>query len=326
MRCTAQEYALNKKIKIGLLGWWAGKNEGDNYMLQCLKCAFSDFQLYPQRIPFKSNLKKLLLNRLDFVMVGGGGLFIQRPPKPFNSFHRWGWFLKPKLSFFGVSIEGLSPEYEAVTRQLIEKSRFFIVRDTRSFELLRKLSPKVELAPDITFLYPRRVRRDPSPQFIGVNLRKTDTCDASLWADSINSLKGRKVLIPLSNHENCQDTDAMSGVEGDHLPCFDISAYGRLEFMVAMRLHSIIFAVQNAIPVIGIAYAPKVRNFFSDLGLSEFCLEPDEYHRLPETFRKLCSKRDEIALRLQRYTEEASSELSARIERIKNEISGNSSR
>lgn len=317
-----------RKYRVGLLGWWAGKNEGDDYMLDVLKRSFAKgFSAHPRKIPFKYTwLKRVYLNSFDFLIVGGGGLFIGAPPKPFDTFDKWGRSLKPGFSFFGVSVEGLNPEYEAVTKLLIEKSRFFIVRDKRSFELLGKLSPKVELAPDITFLYPRRVKRDPSPQFIGVNLRKTDTCDASLWADSINSLKGRKVLIPLSDLEDCRDMDAMSGVEGDRLPCFDISAYGRLEFMVAMRLHSIIFAVQNAIPVIGIAYAPKVRNFFSDLGLSEFCLEPDEHYKLPETFQKLCSKRDEIALRLQRYTEEASSELSARLERIKNEISGKSSR
>lgn len=317
-----------RKDRVGLLGWWAGKNEGDCYMLDVLKRSFAKgFTARPKKIPFKYTwLKRVYLNSFDFLMVGGGGLFIGAPPKPFDTFDKWGRSLKPGLAFFGVSVERLDPEYEAVTKLLIEKSRFFIVRDTRSFELLRKLSPKVELAPDITFLYPRRVKRDSAPEHIGVNLRKTDNCDASLWAASINSLKGKKVLVPMSDLEDCHDLDAMSGVEGERLSSFDISVYGRLEFMVAMRLHSVIFAVQNAVPVIGIAYAPKVRNLFSDLGLSEFCLEPDEHHKLPETFRKLSSRRDEIALRLQRYTEEASSELSVRIEQIKNEISGKSSR
>lgn len=316
-----------KKPRVCLLGWWEGKNEGDCYMLEILQKTFADsFSTSPRRIPFKFTwLKRIYLNSFDFLIVGGGGLFIKTPPKPFDTFDKWGHSVKPGLSFFGVSIEGLSPEYEAVTKMLIEKSRFFIVRDTRSFELLRKLSPKVELAPDITFLYPRRVRRDPSPRLIGVNLRKTDTCNASLWAASINSLGGRKVLIPMSDLEDCRDIDAMSGVEGEPLPSFDISVYSRLEFMVSMRLHSIIFAVQNAIPVIGIAYAPKVRNFFHDLGLKEFCLEPDEYARLPEKFRELSSRRDEITARLQRYTEEASKEVAARIEWIKKEITGKTS-
>lgn len=311
-----------KKPRVCLLGWWEGKNEGDLYMLEVLKKAFDGaFETSPRRIPFKFTwLKRIYLNSFDFMIVGGGGLFIKAPPKPFDTYDRWGDSVKPGLSFFGVSIEGLDPEYESVTRRLIEKSRFFIVRDTRSFELLRRLSPKVELAPDITFLYPRRVRRNINPDLIGVNLRKTGTCDSSLWARAINSLEGRKVLIPMSELEDCRDADEMAGIKGELLPRFDISVYSGIRLVISMRLHALIFAVQNAIPVIGIAYAPKVRNLFYDLGMEEFCLEPGEHARLPEVFKELTRRQDEISARLQSYTELASRQVAARIDWIKREI------
>jgi len=32
-------------MKLGFMGWWKGKNEGDKYIKYCLKRSFSDYNV-----------------------------------------------------------------------------------------------------------------------------------------------------------------------------------------------------------------------------------------------------------------------------------------
>jgi polysaccharide pyruvyl transferase WcaK-like protein len=40
-----------------------------------------------------------------------------------------------------------------------------------------------------------------------------------------------------------------------------LAAVGRCDFVLAMRLHALIFAVHQGVPACGISYDPKVRDF-----------------------------------------------------------------
>lgn len=318
-------YGRNKKV--GLVGWWSGKNEGDRYMLQTLKNALGgDFILYPIETPFELKwTTRLRLNRLDFLLVGGGGLFTATPPKPFDTFEKWGYSMETHIGFLCVGIQEIRPEYENTMKQIIKRSRFFIVRDKESLELLSRFSSKIRKAPDLTFLYPRYISQETASQAIGVNLRvwnfdESRTYDNNAWCSAINSLPWEKESVPLSFLEGLEDTEAMKGIEGKKNITFDIRSYGRVHTFIGMRLHSLIFAAQNAIPIIGIAYAPKVRRFFQEMGLEDFCLEITEYNRLNEIFNKTIKKRGEIVNILKRYTFNANAELIELMDDIKKNI------
>lgn len=298
--------------RMALVGWWGGGNEGDRYIREVLGRALGDdFNIYPMETHFEMTEAALeALNGFDVVLVGGGGLFTLEPPKPFGTFQEWKGRFRAPLAFLGVGVEAVPPEHAETIRAIVEASAAFVVRDRGSFDLVRPFSPRAAKGPDITFLYPRRIERAPDPRATGVNLRIWDfdagrRYDNAAWCEAINALPGEKETIPLSFAEGLRDADAMQGIRGRRNSRFDMDLYRNVRVMVGMRLHSLIFAVQNGIPVIGIAYAPKVRRFLAEVGLEEYCLGVDEPGRLRELHEKALRNSREISDSMMRYTDEA---------------------
>jgi len=300
--------------RIGIAGWWGGNNIGDEYIKYSLKKVLENhFKVDFIEVPFDPtfwNLRKI--NNLDFLIIGGGGLFTKTPPHPFEIFDRWGHRLKIPFGFLGVGVQEMPYGYKSIMESLIERSVFFVVRDTGSFNLLSSLvsSPKIMRAPDLTFLYPYQTKSNIERDKIGVNLRlwnfdKERTYDNYKWCQAINSLEGIKKTIPLSFMESLDDRKALGGIQGIKECNFNIKLYEDIKIMIGMRLHSLIFAVHNSIPAIGIAYTPKVERFFSELNLNEFCLNVSEYPRLKETFQEVSLRHEDISKKLHKYTFES---------------------
>jgi len=55
------------------------------------------------------------------------------------------------------------------------------------------------------------------------------------------------------------------------------AALGRASLTVGMRLHSIILSASMRVPVVGLAYQPKVKFFLDSNGLEDFCLQFDDF-------------------------------------------------
>ena len=317
---------MKSSKKIGIAGWWGGQNIGDEYIKYSLKKVLENhFKVDFIEIPFDPTLWNLWkINNLDFLIIGGGGLFAKSPPHPFGIFDKWGHRLKIPFGFLGVGIQEISNEYKSMIGDLVERSAFFVVRDTGSFNLINSVisSSKIIKAPDLTFLYPYRTQNYVAKDKIGVNLRvwnfdKERTYDNYMWCQAINRLEGIKKTVPLSFMENLDDREALVGIQGIKESDFNIKLYEDINIMIGMRLHSLIFAVQNSIPTIGIAYTPKVERFFSELNLDEFCLDVSEYHRLNETFQEVSVKHKEISKKLQQYTFDSNIAIANCIESIK---------
>lgn len=51
---------------------------------------------------------------------------------------------------------------------------------------------------------------------------------------------------------------------------------GRLDLMIAMRLHASILALGSGTPAIGLAYDPKVSQLFADAGLANWCVDAEQ--------------------------------------------------
>ncbi len=313
--------------KIGIAGWWGGRNIGDDYIKYSLKKILNDnFKIKFIHVPFNPNFWNLWkINQLDFLIIGGGGLFTKAPPHPFSTFNSWGRRLKIPFGFLGVGVQEISDKYNSVIEELIERSIFFVVRDTGSFNLINSVlsSSKIIKAPDLTFLYPYQTLRNAVRDKIGVNLRvwnfdKERTYDNYRWCQAINRLEGYKKTIPLSFKGSLDDRDALKNIHGIKNSIFNINLYEDIKIMIGMRLHSLIFAVQNFIPVIGIAYTPKVERFFSELNLKEFCLKIDEFVRLNDTFQEASKRHKEISKKLKQYTFNSNIIIANCMENIKN--------
>lgn len=326
LRCEWEEEFSESK-KVGLIGWWGGKNEGDKCLLDNLKEAFRDgFNLQPIETPFDADPVTIaMLNGLDFIIVGGGGLFTASPPRPLDTFTEWKDQLKTPFGLLGVGVQEISPRYRDVISEIARRSVFFNVRDTGSFESVGPLSPKVTKAPDISFLHPRKINMKKDANAVGVNLRiwnfdEKRTYDNKAWCEAVNALPGEKETVPLSFLEGVMDSDAMKRIKGKHNEIFDIKIYENIHVMIGMRLHSLVFAVQNAIPIIGIAYTLKVRRFFEEVGLQDYCLGLEEYGRLGEVFASAVKNRGNISEALRRYTAQSNASITAEVERVKNII------
>jgi polysaccharide pyruvyl transferase WcaK-like protein len=71
-------------------------------------------------------------------------------------------------------------------------------------------------------------------------------------------------------HQVAGWTPAESRVLGLPLaPRAMLNAIGRCDFLLAMRLHALIFAVHRGVSALGISYDPKVRDFAREAALPE---------------------------------------------------------
>jgi polysaccharide pyruvyl transferase WcaK-like protein len=318
---------MTSSQKIGIAGWWGGQNIGDQsikYSLQ--KVLGNHFKLHFIEVPFDPTFWRLWkINNLDFLIIGGGGLFTRTPPHPFEIFDKWRNRLKIPFGFLGVGVQEISHEYKPIVEMLIKGSAFFVVRDTGSFNLLNSLisSSKIMKAPDLTFLHPHQTQSNAVKDKIGVNLRvwnfdNDQTYNNYEWCQAINRLEGIKKTVPLSFMKNLDDREALAGIQGIKESDFNITLYEDINIMIGMRLHSLIFAIQNSIPSIGIAYTPKVRRLFSELNLDEFCLDVSEYSRLSETFHEVSLRHKEISNKFHQYTVESNITVEKCMDSIKN--------
>jgi polysaccharide pyruvyl transferase WcaK-like protein/glycosyltransferase involved in cell wall biosynthesis len=291
---------------IGVIGWWHQDNQGDSAMLESLAMALAPHRVVPIDTVFEVNGDVLQrLNLLDFLILGGGTLFRDRPSKPFDTFDSWGNQLRTPTGIAGLGVDGLLPNYFAAALALINQARFFYVRDRASQRILEH--PKVQVAPDLTFAYPlsATVSTALSPQHppvCGINLRVAPGLEAERWIETLRGLPLRWRGIPFSSFEAWQEIETLRQLDDTCATAFDPALYNDLDLMIGTAYHSVIFAIQAAVPVIAIAYARKVRRLMSDVGLEDYVLEPDEWPKLPALVERAVDEHGRLVEHLQETT------------------------
>ena len=78
-----------------------------------------------------------------------------------------------------------------------------------------------------------------------------------------------------------------------------------MELIIAMRLHALIYAATQEVPIVGLVYDPKVEGILNSLGIDNFCDVDDlNYKRLIENVDEVWKNRDEIRNNLKYQDEE----------------------
>jgi hypothetical protein len=312
------------QVNIGIIGWWHHNNAGDSTILNSLIKALAPHHVVPIDSPFDINDDVLRrLNRLDFLILGGGGLFQEVPPRPFDTFDFWGQYLQTPIGVAGVGVDVVSPEYHPAVAALVDQSRFFYVRDRDSQQAIDH--PKVQVAPDLTFLYPRtntltRGARLQHSALCGVNLRISPGLEVEQWLKTLHQLPLRFRGIPLSTFGAWREMQTLQKLDEACTTTFDSALYTDLDLVVGTAFHSVVFAIQATVPVIAIAYAPKVRRLMTDIGLEHYVLEPDEWHRLPELVERLMDEHEELSSYLQETTRRLSESARQTLAAMREEI------
>ena len=289
-------------MNIGVIGWWHHDNQGDLAMLDALTDALKPHQVVPIDVGFEMNADALhRLNQLDFLLLGGGTQFQTAPPPPFDTFDAWGQDLRVPVGAIGLGVDLVTPEYRHTVMRLLDQSEFFYVRDQHSRQVVDH--PKVQVAPDITFLKPIRPADLPDDSHeqqvvYGVNLRRTPGLDVDHWVEAINGLSFSLRGVPFSSFHTWHEASILQQLDATCATAFQQELYDGLSLMIGTAFHSVVFAVQAAVPVIAIASTPKVRHFMQDVGLSDYVLEPGDWRRLGELSNRVLSESDQIRQQL----------------------------
>lgn len=287
---------MNKKI--GLIGWYNHANYGDERILYCLRKIFKDCSLFVVNGWDDARLKLEELNKCDYILIGGGGLIIGNSWKNTDIILN----LKKPFGFIGVSIET-----ERVDKKLNDfldliktKSEFILVRDKASRERLG-YHYKVIVGPDLTFLYPFNIVEEVKEDICGVNLRPWHYWQGNPYGyyffvmkNFINKLSFVEKMYPFpkwdadktiqiieQNFKNVlpipfyfennirNDVDILSQYFSNVSQKMDMDLYKNIRYLIGMRYHSIVFAIQCGIPFISLSYQPKNMSLCSDMDFNE---------------------------------------------------------
>ncbi|HHZ00659.1 MAG TPA: polysaccharide pyruvyl transferase CsaB [Tissierellia bacterium] len=117
------------------------------------------------------------------------------------------------------------------------------------------------------------------------------------------------VLIPMHYPEDLITSQQL--LERINKGCYIISnRYGvediigiirKTEFIIAMRLHSLIYAAVQNIPMIGIVYDPKIKSFLNSIDMNKMCTVEDlQYNELIEYVDYIWENREILKERLKK--------------------------
>ena len=166
------------------------------------------------------------------------------------------------------------------------------VRDHYSMEFLKELGvtkPRIQLTADPALLvdaedlnYLHSCGLDPKEKYALFSLRpwagyrEDDLVKAVEYVHRTHSLipilycmePGRDLAVAksLSAKLSCPHQILEAGESGDQIVCL----VKRMSLVVSMRLHTLIFAAGQGVPLVGLVYDPKVSGFLDDLGQKRY--------------------------------------------------------
>jgi len=281
-------------MKLGIIGWYGHDNYGDERILYCLKRYFSNDELFVTGDWEDARCKLEELNNCDFVLIGGGGLILRNICYHTDIICN----LKRPFGLIGVSVEAKHKSMNCFLKIIKDKADFIMVRDKQSKTCLDDHN-KVIIGPDLTFLYPFDIVDEVKNDICGFNLRDWYYWKGVLYGSFHNLMlridkrfpwvrkyywlrkwdpnkivrivkKSFEMILPMPFYfESTAKHDAyvLSRYFQDVPSVFDASIYHKIRYLIGMRYHSIIFAVQSGIPFISMSYQPKNESFCSDIGL-----------------------------------------------------------
>lgn len=332
-------------MKIAVFGWYGHNNAGDERIKFCLNDFLINlggiksvdfFDLHEYAIKGATNK----FDHYDLVIIGGGGLILSR-----YNYHDFILGIKTKLITIGISVETeLKGNPKKFVLALLEKSKFFLVRDSSSAEKIYPFDvyKKVQISSDLTFLKPYNFAKVKNNNLIGINLLpkpkdfKYSTLSIPIFSfilnnfarvgfpdilrifdfkDVINKLKGEFNILPIPLCCTKQSFDEPSYQRNDveflksYFPevsdSFSDALIDQVSVFLSMRLHGSIFAVQKGIPVVSFSYLPKNINFMKEVGLQEFVVENFNPNNIYELIIKSLKHTESIRQKMSEFTDKA---------------------
>ncbi len=280
------------------------------------------------------------LKECDYFVLGGGGLFTNLTKRAyfiwaiqaFKAIRR-----KKPLIMYGQSVGPVKgATRKRIVKKLFNKAVFIAVRDEESKKELKKLGvkKKISLVPDPIFCLDDQKSQSPvhEKKKIIVALRHPANLPEDFYAkltDFLNwMIEERKNAVSFAVFQTPDDrviTDKIiEGIRGNEnvsiLPEFQkaedvLKAFSEADFIIGMRLHSVLAAIKARKPLMAISYAPKVKNFMEYAKLKDLVIDTDitdlkeKYLKLEKNSEKTKEELENFNLRAQTRQKEIEKEL-----------------
>ena len=288
--------------KIGIWGWWQGKNLGDNWIKRVLKEHFEEADFLPTSVKNFSEY--------DFIICGGGGLFIYDVIEPFK-----------KIDFevpFGILGIGAEFKHKSfLAKNLEEKASFFYARDQYSIDCMH-ISNECK-SYDVTFLNP-------------LPYEEVENLDGGkvffVWRDCRKLLENDEFdkYIEFSDNKDgwyeCINNN-FNEIVYDDFQTRDDDILKRIDncgFVISGRYHGIVAAIQRGLPFLAIDICPKIRALANECGLSEYCIKISELNKAEKLIKQAKKDIDIIRKKEYEYRKNATITLANQIVKVKNII------
>lgn len=241
--------------RIGIWGWWQGNNLGDNWIKNTLK------KIFPYAVFIDTTV--LDFKDFDFIICGGGGLFIYDVISPWNTY-----IGEVPYGMLGLGAE--FPHKSNISLELAGKAEFFLARDQYSLDCMHVSN--LERSYDITFASPLLWRNENE-----IDLSKL----YFIWRDGkeLTDNKQFKEYICYKNVKDdweCLLRNNFSEIIQDDFQTSEANIQERISqsgFIISGRYHGIIAAIQSGLPFIAIDICPKIRALTKECGLDEYCIK-----------------------------------------------------
>lgn len=305
--------------RVMAYGWWQGRNFGDNWIAATLRKAFGDIGFMPTESVFEG---------CDFLIYGGGGLFMQELPPGVDK-------IPMSYGMLGIGAE-FKTTNQAGVKGVVERSRFFFVRDRHTCDMLG-LDPEKHLSADLTFYEPLYesskwgdktlfVWRKPSGILTGrssfrdyIGHCPDDVFDRWMFAlDDFNIVveEFKDAGAPLVDYRPSQGVSTLFGASG----CEIAKSLRDVIVVISCRYHGLVAAIQAGIPCIGIDVCPKIRALMNESGLGRYCLKIGEYDKVDAMMDELASNQNEIRSLQRKFTNKSRFRIRSHVEICQEEI------
>ncbi len=238
-------------------------------------------------------------------LISGGGSLLQDATGSLTIPYYTGivklaqWLGKPTFIYAqGIGPVGKRAMYPLI-RSAMKRSAYVSVRDAESAALLGRIgvpADRIEIVPDPVMGLPLpsgsaaaapAALRAGEPPLLGISLRRWrgDGADLARAADALVALSKRMPVrlrfLPFHTPSDAEtsgevlerlrgrlgDGSTAELAEGIDDPQQMLLEVGRCDALFGMRLHALIYAANQQVPMIGLSYDPKIDQFLLRLGL-----------------------------------------------------------
>ena len=264
------------------------------------------------------------------LFISGGGSLLQDVTSTRSLFYylllmKLGKLMKKPVMVYANGIGPIEKKINRfLTRKILNKVDLITLRDENSKDYIKELgveNKNIEVTADPVFtLDPAPIERikeiftyesiPTDKQFIGISIRKWEKSNdlINIMVKTINYIiekyKVNVILIPMHYPEDL-DISLEVKEKVSFSSCYVIKEKYKveevmgiikeLEIIVAMRLHSLIYAATQKIPMVGLSYDPKVDGILKSIEMDYICnVEDLSYDDLKEKIDQVWKEKDRL--------------------------------